>query len=316
MDAFKGVIIDAAAAAEIKKANPVYVYQTKKDAKQRNPVIGVDYGYFAEYAGSEEKDKSLQFTRDRSAIERMRNMNVEIEKKYYSDPSLVDITETRFSLLADKNEHFIPDDFELVNQPMPHPRSDLVDLLKHNDDLVYTALGIPKSMITEDTSTRGANIYAVNETFKMRIIWWKTIIGEIMTACYNLIYGENDGKEILDQYFEATGKTPTEITESEIYALRKENSPTVYLPMPPFISTKEIIEFYNMGALLPEELCNNLRKKAGLMPVTVVPYVPPRPGEQITMQLKAKMASTSKENVSETEDNTEEKDRKKLKKTE
>lgn len=293
MEAFTSILVDSAAVTEQARSQPPFIYQSRKDAKGGPGRLGVDFGYFAEYDSTDERNEQFMWRRDQAGIERLKQMNQEIYDTYYAPNPLNKVQLGPDGCLKPPapwrgNEHYVPENFELVNGPTPQSRSDFVNILKFNNDEIYTTFGVPKSMVTEEVSARASNAEAVNDMFKTSILWWKRTIAKIMTICYNMIYGMSDAQYILKRFFDLTNTSPESINEDQIYALQKLNKVEINLPIPPFISATELEMFYKAGALTSEEYCNYLRRRANLQPLDKPPYIPPREGEEALRQIEHK----------------------------
>lgn len=291
MEAFTSVLVDSAAVAEQIRSNPAYVYQTRKDTSSGPGRLGVDFGYYAEYDTSDERNEAHMWKRDRAGIERLKRMNQEVYDTYYAPNPMNKVNVDANGALGtatpwEGNEHFVPENMELVTSPVAQTRTDFVDILKFNNDEIYTTFGVPKSMVTEDTGSKSSNSEAVNDMFKTTILWWKRTIAKIMTISYNMIYGMNDAQYILNRYYDLTKTGPDCISEDQIYALQKLNKFEINLPIPPFISSAELEMFYKNGALTPEEYIGYLRHRANLKPIDKVPYIMPREGELEMKQME------------------------------
>lgn len=300
METVSSILLDCASIAEQIRSNPAYVMQMRKDVNKPQNRLGVDYGYYAEYDVSDERNEERIWRRDNASLERLRKQNEQLYDMYYAPNPLNNVEIGEDGQIVPKrpwegNEFHVPDSFELVNQPMPQTRSDLINILQFNNSEIYNTIGVPENMAVGNVGARTGDSEAVNDIFKTTILWWKRTIAKLMTICYNMIYGYSDAEYILHQFFDLTKIDPKILTEDQIYALQKDNKMCINLPIPPFITTEELLMFYQQGALTPEEYCNYLRRRANLGPLEKVPYAPPRAGEEDLQkeQLKATLKQKS-----------------------
>jgi hypothetical protein len=305
METVSSVLLDCATIAEQIRSNPAFVMQMRKDANKPQNRLGIDYGYYAEFDATDETNEERIWRRDDSGFERLRRQNEALYDMYYAPNPLnnVEISDDGRILPQrpwEGNEFHVPDNMELVNQPMPQTRTDLIPFLQFNNSEIYNTLGVPETMATGNLNTRVGNSETVNDLFKTTILWWKRTIAKLLTCSYNVIYGYNDADYILHRFLDTTKTNPLSMTEDQIYAIQKDNNIAINLPIPPFITTQELLMFYQQGALTTEEYCNYLRRRANLGPLDKVPFTPPRAGEEdlqkekLKADLQAKKPKTSK----------------------
>jgi hypothetical protein len=305
METASSVLLDCATVSERIWSNPSYVLQMRKDASKPQNRLGIDYGLYAEFDTTDSRNEQHIWRRDTNALERLKRQNDELYDTYYRPNALNSVQpDPRGQLRPEKpwqdNEYHVPDNMELVKQTLPEARNDLIAILQFNNSEIYNTLGVPENMATGNMGTKSGNVDAINDMFKTTILWWKRTIGKQMSIGYNIIYGESDAQYVLKVFFDTTGLNALEITEDLIYSLQKTNKIKIGLPIPPFITTQELLMFFQQGALTEEEYCNYLRRRANLPYLEKVPFVPPRAGEEALQkeEFKASLKTKTEESKS------------------
>lgn len=257
----QAVLMDCAATAEAIRANPTFVLQTRKDNSQTNTLAALDYGVIAEYDG----------------------LNAGAQQRYYKDQSfrdaikaLDDDTPMISRIPLDPNGNLapaapwkgnmvnVPTNMELVHQRLPEVRGDLITVMRFTNSEVYNTLGVPEVMATGATTTKGSNADTITDMFKMTILWWKRMIGELMSIVYTYMYGREDA----EYFVKSARRFKKNITEDLLYDMHRGSEIHINLPIPPFLTTQELILFYQNGAITEDEYINHLRHMANLPPAT------------------------------------------------
>ncbi len=74
-----------------------------------------------------------------------------------------------------------------AHAPLAAPRSDLVAQYKLMDERIFAVMGVPRSVIVNDTVVRG-NVEAMNETLRRTVDQWTSILSQIYTWLYIMMF--------------------------------------------------------------------------------------------------------------------------------
>lgn len=221
-------IRETAVDMELRKANP-YVYSEIKENTSSQRKEGVDYDFYAD-AGATETNDSMQYSRNKSAIE-MLNKQKELYEQYLGRNEAVKAQQALANVVQ------LPMGHHVVNAQMTSGRTDLVATHKIIQEEVCAVIGVPRSMMFADSGVHRGDSEGIHNSFMHTLLWYKKKLGVMLSDCYNRIYTDKIMKEI-------------DFTkEKNVYEAKKKYKVQVFFPITPFVPNEALRKLYEQGVI-------------------------------------------------------------------
>lgn len=220
---------ETAVQMEQHRADPI-VYSEVKETNNVGDKEGVDYDFYAD-AGSSQNNASLKYSRNKTAVSLL-NQQKDLYDTYLGKRQAQVASRTLNNVVP------LPIGHTLKLSSSETGRTDLVHLHKIIQEEVCATLGVPRSMIINDSGMhQGADKESIHETFMHSLMWWKKKLGTILSDTYNMIY--------IDELKEKVDFNK----ESDPYKVKQKHSVNVYFPVTPFVSNESLRTLYEQGVI-------------------------------------------------------------------
>ena len=216
---------------EFRRAD-VTVFSESKDTQSSAQKENVDYDFYAD-AGAGKIDEDMKFTRNKTNIRLLQQQNDLFDQ-------MLGRGHARKSMQAMENVVPLPMGHTMKAPPQTTGRGDLVSIHKSIEEEVCGTLGVPRSLMIADGGGGLGHTQdkeGLHETFMHTILFYKRTIGIVLSDIYNKLYYE-DIKSNIDFH-----------KDQDIYELKKKHSISVYFPVTPFVSNKQLRELYEQGII-------------------------------------------------------------------
>lgn len=232
--------------AQKTQADPCLVLQMRPDPKHRAPIMGVDYGYYAE-DDVVESNTSIQWKRNEEAQQQLAHMNQWIESQYYDSP----FTSQR---IAYSNQYRVPQQWEVAQGPRAESPVHLDAALRRFEDTILHVFGIPRSVLSTEGERYGNDRGKLHQ-FKETIHHWKKHMAHLLTYAYSRAYrgnpwGPSEDEEPQDLQ---TRTSPNDAAQAH-----------VVLPSLQLIPFEEWLAYRESGVISHDEFIHCVRTSAGL----------------------------------------------------
>ena len=257
---------DYAVIAEKIRTNPPIIMQRRGDTQTSQADEGL---HFDQYVDGDNVKLSLhnQYERDKKDIESLQNQNRlflnAIEGKNVHS---ADNTEK-----AIENMVPLPNQYNVGTTLQPSARTDFVAINRLSQETICALIGVPRSMIINDSVTR-ADIQGSHDVFRQTLIYWKKSVGNILTKVYRIIYGDHELQKITQK-----GKKRKLKDIQNIQNFVESNLVTIEIPTTPYVSNDELRSLYLHGIINWKHFGEYMLRNASL-PIDIL--LPKEPWKQ------------------------------------
>lgn len=231
--------------AEKIRTNPPIMTETV-ETKTTAPAEGVEFDHYCN-ADMLEATAENTFFRDETSIAQLNN-----QKKIYMDyfnPKSADPENEQKQKLLDAVLP-LPLGQKIGRQQMPESRSDYILIIDHLKDEMFNSLGVPRSMFL--TTGIGKNSDNALRLFMDTVLWWREHLTKKFSIIYQMIYGDDEIKNILGKR-----RRKTEVSDNELFLLKSKYSTIVTLPVQT-TSDEKLKMLYDEGVISYETYAKNL----------------------------------------------------------
>lgn len=251
---FMSALKDCALNAEMMACNPLLVTEPVPNADKEgtlddcDPSSGHFVGVYADTADGDElteRDKwhavGLNGRLFRQSMKMFTDYQKNLAMQAHDPESLKRISE------AEVNQLPLPKGRKIGHQVLPQTRNDLVDLMKLIQEIICAAMGVPRSLLINDTVVRG-NLEGMNEQFHNTVLLWKSIMDYVLTDLNHRIHGSEMIVEQLVKKKNENGGSLTDLKSepSSRSQFFKSNRVIVSLAVTPILSTADLQFAMNM----------------------------------------------------------------------
>lgn len=223
---------DMALDAERTRSAPTLLTQQRPGPKQDIAGVHTDQYCNADLVISHEEDK---FRRDEVALEQLKQQEETYESMRLNGVGIP----SRKRAHPMPNMFCLPADQEVARQPMPESRGDLVALIRLTEEQTCAVLGVPRALLYSDSARVGAADHA-QATMRITLTWWKRQLSRILSAMYQLVYGDRDAMAVIRQ----TAKKGMTLRD-----IMNENVVTVSFPNQIIATIPELLELYKHNVI-------------------------------------------------------------------
>jgi hypothetical protein len=231
---FNSDLHDFAIMAEKLRSNPPIIMQKKQEAATEQEE-GLHYDAYID-SDAVKLNSHNQFQRDKQDIERLRNQHrlflAAIEGR---DPMRTSNQDT-----ALKNMVPLPSQYSVGTVLAPNARTDFVSIQRLNQETICAMIGVPRSMIINDSVTR-ADIQGSHDVFRQTLIHWKKNIANILTKVYHVIYEEYEVSRL--------AKKSKKRKRNNLDLFVKDSMTRIEIPTVPYVSNDELRSLYLQGII-------------------------------------------------------------------
>ena len=141
----------------------------------------------------------------------------------------------------------------LVQQQLPRPRGDLVNMSEQAMGVVCGVLNVPRGMLASDSTVR-AGVEAVSEAMHRTVNRWADTLGNLMTATYNHTFGIQDLRDELRIRLETKRTSPFDmaerlLTEEDLFEAEAKTRVRLAFDLPPSTTPEQLDAMYDRGIL-------------------------------------------------------------------
>ncbi len=226
---------DYAVIAERIRTNPPIIMQRRGENQSSQADESL---HFDQYVDGDNVKLSMhnQYERNKQDIESLQHQNRlflnAIEGKNVHS---ADNTEK-----AIENMVPLPSQYNVGTTLQPSARTDFVAINRLNQETICALIGVPRSMIINDSVTR-ADIQGSHDVFRQTLIYWKKSIGSTLTKVYRILYGDHELQKITKKSKKRKLKDLSNFVESNLV--------TIEIPTTPYVSNDELRSLYLHGII-------------------------------------------------------------------
>jgi len=266
---FEAGLYDCALVAEHISCNPPLITEARETGAAKQ--TGMEWDLYADgdKAAAREQDK---FQRNAAEI-KLLALQQETYQAYIARArggGTSALTEAQSAKPWD-SEYPLGQDRHLVLPQAAKARPDLVNIIKTLSEEKCAAMGVPRSMIANETASVRGNLEAQNEGFRQNIMAWRDALARVLTQFYHALYGTKDAEYVFAKVIgpkiasAARGRDnaaapksskagagdprPAVLTESDLYTLREQNKVSVSFPIPMATNPDELTFMFGMGVI-------------------------------------------------------------------
>ena len=231
---FTSDLHDYAIMAEKLRSNPPIIMQKKNDTNSSEEE-GLHFDAFID-SDAVKVNLHNQYQRDKGDIARLR----EQQRLFLSAIEGRDPMKTNNQETAMKNMVPLPTQYSVGTTLEPNSRTDFVSIQRLNQESICALIGVPRSMIINDSVTR-ADIQGSHDVFRQTLIYWKKNIANVLTNVYHIIYEEYERNRLTAQ---SKKRKRLQLDNFMIKSLTRIEIPTV-----PYVSNDELRSLYLQGVI-------------------------------------------------------------------
>ena len=174
---------DDVESANGKRANPTLVVQRRSNATNEGPQ---DDGIY-HLAADADMEVARQEDRVRIIMEKEENFVSQHQNFLNEMKNILESFDDRGSRI-----YKVPGQHETATGiAVPEIRSDLIPLEQMHQEIISTALGVPRNLVMTSSAHVASDVIGITKTFKMHIRLWKTRITDILTPIYVYTEAQN-----------------------------------------------------------------------------------------------------------------------------
>lgn len=226
---------DYAVIAERIRTNPPIIMQRRGENQSSSNDEGLHFDQYVD--GDNVKLSSHnQFERDKKDIESLHNQN-RLFLRAIEGKSLHAVSNTEKAI---ENMVPLPNQYNVGTTLQPSGRTDFVAINRLSQETICALIGVPRSMIINDSITR-ADIQGSHDVFRQTLIYWKKSVAIILTKVYRILYGEHELQKITKKGKKRKLKDIENFVESNLV--------TIEIPTTPYVSNDELRSLYLHGII-------------------------------------------------------------------
>ena len=155
----------------------------------------------------------------------------------------------------------LPTGSRMTQQPRPTPRTDLVEMIHLSNETIYNLMGVPKSILSNDSSIRG-NAEGMNKTMEKTLSTMRSLVSSVLTSIYNKIYGESERAHRANKVVKTLSKAIKDYDENTAISTIHDNFVNrdihrrleLIIQAPPSTDPNELFEAHKRGLVSYEQL--------------------------------------------------------------
>ena len=245
---FVAELFDCAISAEKMRSNPPVIVERKETTGSNETKEGVDYDYYAD-SDALKNNLHAQYQRDEISVKQLHNQKRLFKAQLDGSRN----KENAFNALGNLTP--LPHSYKVGTILAPNSRTDFVSVNKLAQETICAAMGVPRSMMINDSVVR-ADVEGTHSTFKQTLIYWKKALTKILTVLYRLVNFERFGKQM--------AMASKKRKHAELESVVNDNLPHVTIPVTPYVSNVELKELYLEGIIGWDTYCHYMLRNASL----------------------------------------------------
>ena len=246
---FVAELHDCAISAEKIRSNPPVVVERKETTGSNENKEGVDYDYYAD-SDALKNNLHAQYQRDDVSVRQLQNQKRLFAAQLDGSRNI----ENAFNALGNLTP--LPHSYRVGTTLQPNARTDFVSVNKLAQETICAAMGVPRSMMINDSVVR-ADVEGTHSTFKQTLIYWKKALTKILTVLYRLVNFEKFGKQMTDI-------TKKKRKHAELESVVDDNLPHITIPVTPYVSNIELKDLYLQNIISWDTYCHYMLRNASL----------------------------------------------------
>lgn len=225
---------DYATIAEKIRTNPPIIMQ-KRGENQSSQDESLHYD---QYVDGDNLKVSLhnQYQRNKEDVENLKNQN----RLFLNAIEGQNLHSTENTTRAIENMVPLPSQYNVGTTLQPSARTDFVAINRLSQETICALIGVPRSMIINDSVTR-ADIQGSHDVFRQTLIYWKKSIASTLTKVYRILYGDHELQKIKKKSKKRKLKNIENFVESNLV--------TIEIPTTPYVSNDELRSLYLQGII-------------------------------------------------------------------
>ncbi|MAD25917.1 MAG: hypothetical protein CMO44_17280 [Verrucomicrobiales bacterium] len=231
---FMSALHDYALQAEKIRSNPPIIMQ-KKAENNTQAQEGLHFDHFVD-GDSVKVSIHNQYTRDSADIKQLQNQ----QQLFLNAIRGAEDGESNNSETALKNMVPLPNQYSVGTTLEPSSRTDFVSILRLNQETICALIGVPRSMIINDSVTR-ADIQGSHDVFRQTLIFWKKTISNTLSKVYYMIYEQYERERIASSSKRRKVSNLNDFVKSSLVRIE--------IPTVPYVSNNELRSLYLHGVI-------------------------------------------------------------------
>lgn len=226
---------DYAVIAEKIRTNPPIIMQKRSENLSTQADEGL---HFDQFVDGDNVKLSLhnQFERDKKDVESLQHQN-RLFLRAIEGKNLHSAENTEKAI---DNMVPLPNQYSVGTTLQPSARTDFVAINRLSQETICALIGVPRSMIINDSVTR-ADIQGSHDVFRQTLIYWKKSVGNILTKVYRILYEDHELQQITKKGKKRKLKDLDQFVESNLVSIE--------IPTTPYVSNDELRSLYLHGII-------------------------------------------------------------------
>jgi len=225
---------DYATIAEKIRTNPPIIMQ-KRGENQSSQEESL---HFDQYVDGDNLKVSLhnQYERNKEDVENLKSQN----RLFLNAIAGKNLHSAENSTRAIENMVPLPSQYNVGTTLQPSARTDFVAINRLSQETICALIGVPRSMIINDSVTR-ADIQGSHDVFRQTLIYWKKSVATTLTKIYRILYGDHELQKMKKKSKKRKLKNIENFVESNLV--------TIEIPTTPYVSNDELRSLYLQGII-------------------------------------------------------------------
>ena len=225
---------DYAMMAEKIRSNPPIIMQKKSESVTQQEE-GLHFDQFID-SDNIKVSNNNQFQRDQHDVDHLNRQN----RLFLNAIQGKSGTSTDNTKKALENMVPLPSQYSVGTTLEPNARTDFVAINRLSQETICALIGVPRSMIINDSVTR-ADIQGSHDVFRQTLIYWKKNVSSLLTKVYHVIY-ETEERQRLTQKSKKRKL-------NDLGNFVKTSMVNIDIPTTPYVSNDEIRSLYLHGII-------------------------------------------------------------------
>lgn len=223
---------DYAVMAEKIRSNPPIIMQKKQESSTQEQE-GLHFDHYVD-ADSVKVSVHSQYQRDAQAMKQLEN-----QQRLFLN-AIEGRESTHNTETAIKNMVPLPNQYSVGTTLEPSARTDFVSINRLSQETICALIGVPRSMIINDSVTR-ADIQGSHDVFRQTLIYWKKNVANTLTRVYHIIYEEYERQRLTKQSKRRKVNNLNDFVKSSMVRIE--------IPTTPYVSNDELRSLYLQGVI-------------------------------------------------------------------
>lgn len=226
---------DYAIVAEKIRTNPPIIMQRRGETQNSTNDESLHFDQFVD-GDNVKLSTHNRYERDKKDIESLQNQN-RLFLRAIEGKNLHSLENTEKAI---ENMVPLPNQYNVGTTLQPSARTDFVAINRLSQETICALIGVPRSMIINDSVTR-ADIQGSHDVFRQTLIYWKKNVANTLTKVYRILYGEHELQQITMKGKKRKLKDIESFVESNLVSID--------IPTTPYVSNDELRSLYLQGII-------------------------------------------------------------------